>query len=529
MESEDVPGDGGQESPGEPSSALVEIEPGMAVLYGAEPPEGLEILPFALMGDSKVDALGSSIAQAAGFANVAAQGANGLMNAQGLVRLAPETLKALKTAQPLTSGGYNLGTLASNGKIVSQVRWMPAGSAATAGVLASLGPAVALLTIQSQLNTVIELTRDNIELTTAVLDEVRQQKWAEVRGQQYALGQAVDEARHVGRVTNSIWSEVEGRKAILNEHWDHYQERVRTHVAELSKHTNARARQKHLAQHGVAILSDVHALLVAQSSWFRYEGLRAASLVEQAEADPGEAMLLERVVENARSRHAQTLADTDRLLDQIDREFGVMAELPGQFTVVAGKKRRAAKDAHAMARAARDSLTKLRGLPEGSNRRGIEPPYVAALQNMDDLADVLRLWAFRLDPDETVLGIAECRTGSRVLDVFHAGWVLVTSRRVLLAKQDEFRRYAAVERDFPTDQIRYVRLRDESGRQGPQIDIAFRDEDFTLKFSRWAVGEDHRAEVDRLADILKAMMCLPETERRDPPHKDGGSPAGSQP
>lgn len=500
------------------STALVEIEPGTAILYGSEVPEGLEVTPFALVGGRNVETVGSSIAQATGLANIAAQGVSGVMNVQGLVRLAPETLKALQTAQPLTSGGYNLGTLASNGKIVSQVRWMPAGSAATAGVVASLGPAIALMAIQAQLNTVIELSRDNLELTTAVLDEVRQQKWAEVRGQHKALHQATDEATHVGSVTDSIWREVEGRKPTLNEHWGHYESRVRSHIADLAKHSEARARQKHLSQHGISILSDVQALLTAQSSWFRYEGLRAASLVERAEANEEDAKLLERVIENAREAHSETLTDTDRLLDDVDREFGVMAELPGQFTVALGKKRRAVDDVHAMARSARDSLARLRGMAYTSKLPTVDRPDVAAVEDSDELEGVLGLWGFRLHHDETVLGIAECRAGSGILDVMDAGWVLVTDQRVLFAKQDDFKKYAAVERSLLCDQIRYVRLRERSGRQGRQIDIALRDEDLTLKFSRWATSDEWSAQVEEFADLLKAMMNIPEAERRALPN-----------
>lgn len=500
-----------------PTTALVEIEPGTAVLFGSEVPEGLDVIPFALVGDRNVETLGSSIAQATGLANVAAQSVSGAMNVQGLVRLAPETVKALQTAQPLTSGGYNLGTLASNGKIVSQVRWMPAGSAATAGVVASVGPAIALMAIQAQLNTVIELSRDTLEMTTAVMDEVRQQKWAEVRGQQKALRQAMDEATHLGSVTDSIWREVEGRKAILNEHWDHYEERVRSHVADLFKHTEAKARQKHLSQHGVAVLSDVQALLTAQSSWFRYEGLRAASLVESAKSNEGDARLLEKVVGNARTAHSATLADTARLLDAIDREFGVMAELPGQFTVPLGKKRRAADDVRAMARSARESLARLRGLANTSTFPTVEEPDIAAVEDHDELDSVLGLWGFRLDHDETVLGIAECRAGSWILNVMDAGWLLVTDQRILLAKQDDFKKYAAIERSLPCDQIRYVRLREKSGRQGPQIDIALRDEDLTLKFSRWATSDEGSAAVEEFADLLKAMMNIPAAELRELP------------
>ena len=53
--------------------------------------------------------LTDKLAMASGIGNLAAQGAQGAMTVQGLVRLAPETLQALNTAQPMTSGGWGWG------------------------------------------------------------------------------------------------------------------------------------------------------------------------------------------------------------------------------------------------------------------------------------------------------------------------------------------------------------------------------------------------------------------------------------
>lgn len=85
------------------------------------------------------------------------------------MRLAPQTLAQLKTAAPIVKDGWNLGTLASEGKFVAQVRWLPAGGATAASVVASVGPALALMAIQVQLNQITELAKHNVELTSEVL------------------------------------------------------------------------------------------------------------------------------------------------------------------------------------------------------------------------------------------------------------------------------------------------------------------------------------------------------------------------
>ncbi|MBT2536282.1 hypothetical protein [Arthrobacter sp. ISL-69] len=135
--------------PEEPiESALVEVSPGTALVFG-QVPEGLDLIPFSLVSPDDRAAIVDAVAATSAVLNVGGQLASGLARAQGLVRLAPETLRAMQVgATPLQSGGYNIGVLYQNGRFAAQVRWLPAAGASAAGVLASLGPAVAMIAIQ---------------------------------------------------------------------------------------------------------------------------------------------------------------------------------------------------------------------------------------------------------------------------------------------------------------------------------------------------------------------------------------------
>ena len=114
-----------------PGVSLVEIEPGVAVVMGDRPLESMglpaefdcEVTPFQLMPPGDIQNLADKISLATGGLNLAAQGAQGMVSARGLVRLAPETMKAMKSGlQPLTSGGKNLGVLVGKGgKIAHQI------------------------------------------------------------------------------------------------------------------------------------------------------------------------------------------------------------------------------------------------------------------------------------------------------------------------------------------------------------------------------------------------------------------------
>ena len=90
--------------------ALLEVEPGVAVLFGEAAPEGWDVEPFGL-GDRSDREIVDALSNAVGTANAVAQGLGGFVSAQGLVRLAPETIRNLRTMQTVVKDGYYLGTL----------------------------------------------------------------------------------------------------------------------------------------------------------------------------------------------------------------------------------------------------------------------------------------------------------------------------------------------------------------------------------------------------------------------------------
>jgi hypothetical protein len=66
--------------------SLVEIEPGMAVLFADKPPVDFDLIPFEMLSTQARQNLGDKLAIAPGIGNLAAQGAQGAISAQGLVR-----------------------------------------------------------------------------------------------------------------------------------------------------------------------------------------------------------------------------------------------------------------------------------------------------------------------------------------------------------------------------------------------------------------------------------------------------------
>ncbi len=124
----------------------------------------MEIEPVPYLREEQVRGLADALASSAGVGNVLAQGWNAYQGSAGLIRLAPGTLAAMRAgATPLTQGGWALGTLTKGGKFAAQVRWAPAAAAGVGAALATLGPALALVAVQWQLNKIGKAVERNIE------------------------------------------------------------------------------------------------------------------------------------------------------------------------------------------------------------------------------------------------------------------------------------------------------------------------------------------------------------------------------
>lgn len=494
-----------------PSSALVEFEDGLAIFFGDKVPDGLEVLPFSLIDESTKTAVSTAIGTAVGLGNIAAQGVNGAMQAQGLVRLAPETLAALKTAAPMVKDGWNLGTLtAEGGKFAASVRWLPATAATTASIVASMGPAIALMVIQVQLNQIAALGRHNVELTSNVLRVLRQEQWSAVTGYHRTLLRELGHARQIGAVTDAVFEEVRGYQGELTSQWDANRNTVRQHVADLASKVGHKDRQQYLTDNGQAIIADVQALLLSQTSWFVYQSLRAGHLLQSAKSNEADRGLLNTIISNARTMHEESLAQTDQLLDELAREFAVIAELPGKRTFKIGGTARAAKDAQLMVRQLREALAAIRGMDAVMPQETVELPELVVFE--DEIPEELtKILPLRLQDGERVLALADASSDRITVPRLSDGWVVLTDRRLLITKQDSMRRTGGIDSSIPVADIRYVRRSDEPGR-APVVEVITKHADVTVRFAGWARSGQARESAQEFSDLVASFMNLPVAE-----------------
>lgn len=533
-----------------PESLIVEVAPGAALVYG-KVPEGFDLVPFRLFTAEDQALIGSALAKASSALNLGGQVANSLLRAQpGLYQLSAQTVaKMQETGAKLVAakdGTGFLGSMATGAgqPFAANARFVPVAGLQAAGVIAAVGPAIAMIAIQVQLNELQGLMTQNLALTESVLKTLRHQQWAELTGLEKAMTKALDEANDVGEVTSLIWQNIHGSEKDLQKQRDLYRINVRSHADQLAKHKGHVERRQYIDKNGEALLLDLHSLVLAHKAWFEYQALRAGRARVDAVTNPSEAKLLDKITSDARAEHDAVGSQMGSVLEMLTRELSILAELPGKRTVPFGKTNRAAEEVARMAAQMLETVERIGGSAQRVPER-LEQPVTAYIKGNDRVDADLKILRWHIRADEQVNAIAMAQTpvvgaiesfgdgigrqanaiGSAVsatfrrVDILEAAaggrdrddlLIAVTSERVLVADVAEFRSLGVIRQEIPATDIRYVRLRDSDPTGGAEIDVISRNADLHWRFGKGSAGD---GAIKALSALLADSMQVPEQER----------------
>lgn len=492
------------------SSALVEILPGTALVFG-QVPDGLELLPIPFGTQDEPGSLTKAVAASSSILNVSGQVASGLSQAQGLVRLAPETMRLLQAgATPLQSAGYNLGALVGpNGQIAAQVRWLPATGVSAVGMVAAVAPGIAMMAMQMQLDEIASIAKRNLELTESVLSAVQHEQWAELTGLEQTVARALDEANAIGRVTPLLWENVAGSEAALCKQLELFSHHVRRHTDELARRKKLGDLRDYLEQHREAILFDLRSLVVAHRSLFQYQVLRLERVKVGAETDVREADLPLAIATRAREDYAQVTEQTVALIDALNRELHLVAEVLRQKRTIPFS--RGLKDRVAVAWISEqllDAVDRLSGLM-GQPSVAFERPETVYVESADRVEQDLRILRWHLQSGERLQAIATADAPGGIPNQTDS-LIAVTDRRVLETKLSDFRKSGAIQRSIPNADIRYLRLRSDTTSGRADLDLITVGENLTWRFAKDSASAEP---VKVMAALLAERMNLPARER----------------
>ena len=498
----------------EESSALIEVEPGVAVLVSDSVPEGLDILPIEFLDREQQKSFVQGVAGQAGWLNLAAQIAAGRVDTKGLVRLDPETLKAMeKGATYMKSGGKNLGVLMKNGKTAHIVRFTDAGGAAKAAtVVPGVGQAAALVAVQARLDKIEGAVQQNIALTQSIYDELKHQQWITAHANYRTIAHTLATARHVGAVTDRDWSAIVGVRRDLEQQLGTSHEALKRHKEALGKTKTQQERFELLTDKGDALVQDAQALMLATYSLRMLDLMGAANASLHAADDPIEAGRCEKLLADSRATVDPT-TETAELMEALRTEMNVAAAVRSRRFGFVGDRTKAHPAALKSARVAEQ-------LNRFSEIMGLDPvqahdvPQLTAAPE-DAPAAILQVLPWRVvNNGERLLAVAEVTDlGERGIgEIGRKRWLAMTDDFLYVLDRKEVESYGAVDRHLRLDDIRFVRVRDADPRRAPRVDIVTKDSDYSFEFGGWARDSEGREKALAFARLLQSRMNLPQSE-----------------
>ena len=220
-----MPAGTGEKLPGEvleQGPVIVELPDGYVALFD-QAADGVAPFDLSLLPDRE------RLAEALGTAgNVGTLGGNIAGMLQGVYRVDAATQALLSSgAQLAVKDGANLGAIFMNGKLVAQARFIPV-AATAAGLVAAVGPALAMMALQTMISDVRGLIKTNIELTYQVLEEIRDKQRSEFEDVVEQLDGALKDARECGGVPDTLWDQIVEFETV--------RQREKTYRRRVSKH-----------------------------------------------------------------------------------------------------------------------------------------------------------------------------------------------------------------------------------------------------------------------------------------------------
>lgn len=506
--------------------ALLEVEPGVAVLFGEAAPEGWEVEPFGL-GDRSNREIIDALSNAVGAANAVAQGLGGLVSARGLVRLAPETILNLRTMQTVVKDGYYLGTLKEGGKFAASVRWMPVAGTQAVSVLENLGPSFALLAISAQLTAISNKVDQNIELTRNVLKALRADHWNTLAGICDTIDDAIEEVCEVG-MTSHTFDRVKGIESILRGQRKYFADSFGGHMQKLDDADYA-SRRDYLRNNAEDVIADTQGFIVAEVAYCRYQMLRAAEIAADEDRTAGGDELLRRLARKIPAERRDSMDRVARVLERLDVHCHLADIVSGRRWRLRDLRSRRSSSVNQTVSAMIEYVNRLRGAVYQEPAE-LKPSIEVVKDAGDTWKKVLKILRWVLPHEEPLLALAEVSQGGFAKavpgsDVVSGGasgrlmgaasYLGITSTQFFLTPQSALTGDGSIERSVPLSELRYVRLRE--GKKGKILDIITKDDNITVNFEVWATENAHNDEVCRVADLLMSFVNLPEEERRSMP------------
>ena len=318
-----------QWDPNEDDTIIVPLDNDHALVVGSNT-NGLEKIDNSLIADRALNDLIASIGEGASLTGGAASAANAIQHMSGLYKLDAVTKAQLAAGNALTktTDGQLIGTVRNaSGQISRQARLIPVSAPQIAGAIAAIGPAVAMVAVQMQLNNIskqVSAVQKTALQTKRILEDWHN---ADFQGTQQVVLRISHKSAEEGTISNTNWEQISGLSNDVEKHRKYYKDRIQRHIQEIRGSQNdVSARRNYITEHQESILFNSLAAFNCIQTWFYYFQLaheRARMKGERPTLTPDE----------IRAEVEDDVQIQRTLLHELMRDLRIISELPGEWTL----------------------------------------------------------------------------------------------------------------------------------------------------------------------------------------------------
>lgn len=384
-----------QWDPNEDDTIIVPLEDDYALVVGPNT-KGLEKIDSSLVGDRALNDLIASIGEGASLSGGAASAANTIQHMSGLYKLDAVTKAQLAAGNALTKAtdGQLIGTVRNaGGQITRQARLIPVSAPQIAGAIAAIGPAVAMVAVQMQLNNISKQVSTVQQTSLQTLQVLTDSRNADYQGDCQTINEVYQASSNHGYVSETDWSIISGLVSRIQSHRHFYKKQVANHQEALEKaHADSHTQRDYIQTNRARIVNDSCAAFETLQAWAHLTELRIARAQAQGEHPHAEPLQIrQEIIEDLQVQRA--------LLHGLMRELRIIAELPGGWTVPASSKR---KKAHLSQQMAQEIIGTLNPLVQQLEiqENPIPSPDITCAPNDYDVSPYTKILRWYLDEDE---------------------------------------------------------------------------------------------------------------------------------
>lgn len=344
-----------QWDPDEDDTIIVPIEDDYALVIGHNT-KGFEKIDSSLVADRALNDLIASIGEGASLTGGVASAANAIQHMSGLYKLDAVTKAQLAAGNALTktADGRLIGAVRNTGgQITRQARLIPVSAPQIAGAIAAIGPAVAMVAVQMQLNNIskqVSSVQQTVLQTQRLIEDWNN---ADFHGTRRVVLRIHHKTTEEGTISNTNWEQISGLSNAVERHRDYYKERIRRHAQKLQSYqNNVSERRNYIIEHRESILFDSFAAFSCIQTWCYY-----FELAHERARMNGERPTL--TLDEIRAEVEDDVQIQRTLLRELMRELRIISELPGEWTFFLSQKRKDKTDTHATAMKLLEHLNEL--------------------------------------------------------------------------------------------------------------------------------------------------------------------------